>query len=93
MLNPQVRAARDFLVQHRLDYDVAYQGFSWPRLPLFNFVTDWFDGLAEENPDQLALWLIDGDDEHRLTFAELSERSVAVAHFLCPAGSAGATGC
>jgi acetyl-CoA synthetase len=86
MLNPQVRAARDFLVQHRLDYDVAYQGFNWPRLPLFNFVTDWFDGLAEENPDQLALWLIDGDTEHRLTFAQLSERSVAVAHFLASCG-------
>ena len=85
-LNPQVRAARDFLVQHRLDYDVAYKGFSWPQLPLYNFVTDWFDGLAEENPDSLALWLIDGHTEHRRTFAQLRECSIAVAHFLASLG-------
>jgi acetyl-CoA synthetase len=85
-LNPQVRAARDFLVQHRLDYDVAYKGFSWPQLPLYNFVTDWFDGLAEENPDNLALWLIDGPTEQRRTFAQLRECSIAVAHFLASLG-------
>ena len=81
-LNRHLRAARDFLVQHRDDYDVAYAGFSWPDLPLFNFATDWFDGLAEENPDRLALWVLDGDAETRLTFRELADRSVAVAQYL-----------
>jgi acetyl-CoA synthetase len=85
-LNPQVRAARDFLVQYRDEYEIAYRGFSWPQLPLYNFVTDWFDGLAEENPDGTALWVIDGEQEERRTFAELSERSVAVAHFLLNLG-------
>jgi acetyl-CoA synthetase len=85
-LNPNVRAARDFLVQHRLDYDVATRGFTWPQLPLFNFVTDWFDGLAEENPDNLALWLIDGETEHQRTFSQLAECSIAVAHFLASLG-------
>ncbi|HET9871404.1 MAG TPA: AMP-binding protein [Propionibacteriaceae bacterium] len=65
---------------------MAYQGFSWPELPLYNFATEWFDGLAEENPDGIALWVIDGDHEQRLTFRELSARSVAVAHFLSEVG-------
>ncbi|MFL6063647.1 MAG: AMP-binding protein [Friedmanniella sp.] len=81
-LNRHLRAARDFLVKHRDDYDVAYAGFSWPQLPLFNFATDWFDGLAHEDPDGIALWVIDGETETRLTFAELAQRSVAVAQYL-----------
>ena len=81
-LNRHLRAARDFLVKHRDDYDVAYAGFSWPQLPLFNFATEWFDGLAHEDPDGVALWVIDGETETRLTFAELANRSVAVAQYL-----------
>ncbi len=81
-LNHHVRAARDFLLQHRENYDLAYTGFSWPRLPLYNFATEWFDGLAEQNPDGVALWVIDGDQEQKLTFPELADRSVAAAHFL-----------
>ena len=81
-LNRHLRAARDFLVQHRDDYEVAHAGFSWPELPLFNFATDWFDGLAEENPDGVALWVLDGEQETRLTFRQLADRSVAVAQYL-----------
>src|SRR3954453_2506468 len=81
-LNRHLRAARDFLVKHRDDYDVAYAGFSWPELPLFNFASDWFDGLAEENPDGVALWVLDGDSDTRLTFRQLADRSVAVAQYL-----------
>ncbi len=81
-LNRHLRAARDFLVQHRDDYDVAHTGFSWPELPLFNFATDWFDGLAEEDPDGLALWVVDGENETKLTYRELADRSVAVAQYL-----------
>jgi acetyl-CoA synthetase len=81
-LNRQLRAARDFLVQHREEYDVAHAGFSWPELPLFNFATDWFDGLAAENPDGLALWVVDGEAETRLSFRDLADRSVAVAQYL-----------
>ena len=85
-LNRHLRAARDFLVKHRDDYDVAYAGFSWPELPLFNFATEWFDGLAHEDPDGVALWVIDGEQETRLTFAELAQRSVAVAQYLYALG-------
>ncbi len=85
-LNGHVRAARDFLVQHRANYELAYEGVSWPQLPLYNFVEEWFDGLAEEDPDGLALWVVDDDREQRLTFAQLADRSVAVAHFLAGLG-------
>ncbi|MFC7621854.1 AMP-binding protein [Microlunatus sp. GCM10028923] len=81
-----LRAARDFLIQHRDDYPTAHAGFTWPDLPVFNFATDWFDGLAEENPDGTALWVIDGEREEKQSFAELSARSVAVAHLLAELG-------
>ena len=81
-MNCHVRTARDFLVSHRDDYATAYAGFTWPRLPVYNFVTDWFDGLAEEDPDALALWVVDAEAEQKLTFRQLADRSVAVAHFL-----------
>ncbi len=87
MLNPKVRAARDFLVQHREDYGTAYAGFTWPDLPRYNFATDWFDGLAEEDPDGIALWIIEPDgSEARLTFAALRDRSIAAARLLADAG-------
>jgi acetyl-CoA synthetase len=85
-LNAQVRAARDFLVQYRTDYDVAYGGFTWPRPAVYNFAIDWFDGLAEENPAGLALWVTDGETDRQCTFAELADRSIAVAHFLADLG-------
>jgi acetyl-CoA synthetase len=85
-LNPQMRAARDFLVQHRMDYGTAYAGFSWPRLPRYNFATDWFDGLAAETPDARALWVVDGDTELTLSFAELRDRSMLAAHLLADCG-------
>lgn len=90
--HPQVRAARDFLLLHRDDYDNAYAGFSWPEPALFNFAVDWFDGLAEETPDQTALWVIDAAEdgsisrEQQLTFAELRDRSSAVARWLADQG-------
>ncbi|HEY9290476.1 MAG TPA: AMP-binding protein [Microlunatus sp.] len=90
--HPQVRAARDFLLLHRSDYPTAYAGFSWPELQLFNFATDWFDELAQESPEQTALWVIDADAEggvgreSKLSFAELRDRSVAAAHWLTDLG-------
>ncbi|BDG02255.1 AMP-binding protein [Anaeromyxobacter oryzae] len=74
--------ARDFLVEHRLDYDRAYREFRWPTLDAFNFAIDWFDRLARGNR-RLALHLV-GDDGRsvQLTYEELSERSTRVAAFL-----------
>jgi acetyl-CoA synthetase len=86
MLHPQVRAARDFLLQHREDYPTAYAGFSWPRPARYNFATDWFDGLAEEEPDAPALWIIDPVGESVLTFAQLRDRSILAASLLADLG-------
>ena len=44
----QFRAARDFLVAHREDYEKAYQDFTWPEFDRFNWARDWFDALAVE---------------------------------------------
>ena len=80
----QLRAARDFLLQHRSDYDTAYAGFEWPRPERFNFAIDWFDAvLAAEHPHRAALQLIEADGtEATYTFGELSARSEQLAGWL-----------
>ena len=52
------RAARDFLLRHRDDYDAARAGFSWPELDEFNWALDWFDVIAAEHPDRTALRIV-----------------------------------
>lgn len=83
-LHPDVLAARDLLVRHRTDLDAARAEFTWPRPAEFNFATDWFDGLAETQGDQTALWICDGSGAtvERLTFAALAQRSKEAAAFL-----------
>ena len=83
------RAARDFLLEHREDYERAYDEFRWPELDGgFNWAIDWFDGvLAAELPDARALWIVDDDgDETALTYSELSERSTRLAGWLSQHG-------
>lgn len=77
------RHARDFLLAHREDYDTAYRDFRWPELDEFNYATDWFDVLAVEQPDVVALWIVDenGSDTH-LSYAQLSTLSQRLAAFL-----------
>ncbi len=43
------RRARDFLVEHREDYETAYRDFRWPALDRFNWALDWFDVIADGN--------------------------------------------
>src|SRR5580704_1421723 len=75
-------AARDFLLRHREDYTSAYRDFEWPKLDRFNWALDYFDAMARDNA-QPALWLVDDDDEEiKLSFANLSERSNQVANAL-----------
>jgi acetyl-CoA synthetase len=74
--------ARDFLLRHREDYDVAYRDFRWPQLDRFNWALDYFDVMARGN-DRPALWLAaEGGGETKLSFAALSERSNRVANHL-----------
>ena len=78
----EFKAARDFLLTHRADYETAYRDFRWPRPETFNWALDWFDTIAAGN-DRPALWIVDDDDiETRLSFAELSARSDALAGWL-----------
>jgi acetyl-CoA synthetase len=76
------RAARDFLLRHREDYETAYRDFQWPKLERFNWALDHFDRVARGN-QRPALWLVnEGSGEVKLSFAELSERSARIANHL-----------
>ena len=78
----EFRAARDFLLQHREDYDTARREFRWPRPERFNWALDWFDDIGRRR-DALALWLVEADgSERKVTFAEMSRRSDQVANWL-----------
>jgi acetyl-CoA synthetase len=78
-----LRAARDLLLAHRADYPAAVAGFSWPRLDEFNWALDWFDVIAAEHPDRLALRVVgdDGSDE-AVSYAAMAARSAQVANWL-----------
>jgi acetyl-CoA synthetase len=81
------RVARDLLLSLREDCDKARSEFRWPDLATFNFGLDWFDVLATEHPETLALWIVHDDgSEDRLTYAELSTRSSQVAAWLQQVG-------
>jgi acetyl-CoA synthetase len=76
------REARDFLLEHREDYEQAYARFGWPQLSDFNWALDWFDVIAEGN-DSPALWIVEEDgSEQRFSFAQLAHRSDRVAAWL-----------
>ena len=57
----QFKAARDFLVKNRENYDAGRAGFTWPRFETFNFAIDWFDhlGTDPESKDREALVICD----------------------------------
>ncbi len=75
-------AARQFLLDHRTDYEKAYREFRWPDLSDFNWARDWFDVYAQGNT-KTALWLRrESRDEVKFSYQELAERSDRVAHFL-----------
>src|ERR1700761_857333 len=78
-----LREARDLLLAHRTDYDAAVAGFAWPALDEFNWALDWFDVIAAEHPDRLALRVVgdDGSDEP-VTYAAMAARSNQVANWL-----------
>lgn len=82
------RAARDFLIEHREDYETAYRDFRWPELDEFNWALDWFDVVAEGN-DRPALWIIEEDGSGaKLSFAQMAARSNQVANWLRTQGVA-----
>jgi acetyl-CoA synthetase len=79
------RAARDYLLTHREDYDTANREFGWPRFTEFNWALDWFDVIARDpaNAERYALWIVEEDGaEGRWTYPEMSRRSSQVANWL-----------
>src|SRR5271169_2726341 len=83
--NPDLNAflnARDFLLQHRDDYQLVYEKFRWPQLTRFNWALDYFDGYARGN-HKTALWIVDEDgSELKLSYDQMSRHSNQVANFL-----------
>ncbi|MEW2164487.1 AMP-binding protein [Streptomyces sp. NPDC007084] len=78
----EFRAARDFLLKHRTDYERAYAGFRWPRPDRFNWALDWFDVIARGN-DRTALHIVEENGERvEVSFAAMAERSDRVANWL-----------
>ena len=79
--------ARDYLLAHRSDYELACRNFSWPTPDQFNWALDYFDVMAAGNSN-LALWIADEDgNEIKRTFAELSSWSNRVSNFLRALGA------
>jgi acetyl-CoA synthetase len=81
----EFRAARQFLLDNRENYDAAYAGFRWPVLDEFNWALEWFDhlGAAPDSADRPALWIVQQDgSERKWTYAEMSARSSQVANWL-----------
>jgi acetyl-CoA synthetase len=78
-----LRAARDLLLAHRTEYASAVAHFAWPALDEFNWALDWFDAIAAEHPERLALRVVgdDGSDE-ALSYAAMAARSAQVANWL-----------
>jgi acetyl-CoA synthetase len=76
------RAARDLLLRHREDYDLARREFAWPDLDEFNWALDWFDVIAAEHPDRAGLRIVAEDSDTSLTYGELAARSGQVANWL-----------
>ena len=85
-ITEQFRAARDLLLEHRLDAEAARAAFSWPQFEHVNFATDWFDPQAEGNDDP-ALWIIEEDGSEQIySYDMLRRRSNQVANLLRRAG-------
>ncbi len=74
--------ARDFLQQHRTDYDTAYAGYQTPQFDNFNWALDFFDQEAKDNQTP-ALWVVEEDgSEQKISYADMAARSSQVAQYL-----------
>jgi len=75
-------AARDFLQQHRTNYDTAYRDYCSPKFEQFNWAIDYFDTQAQGNTTP-ALWVVDEDGtEQKISYADMSMRSNQAANYL-----------
>ena len=81
------REARDLLLAHREEHEVAVSAFAWPDLgDRFNWAVDWFDAYAR-GKDDLALKIVEEDGTStEVTFDAMAARSDRVAHWLAEQG-------
>ena len=82
----ELKAARDFLLEHRTDYARAYAGFRWPRFETFNFALDWFDVIARERDGEALRIVADDRPTEVWSYSELSRASNRLANRLRGAG-------
>ncbi len=88
MSSTEFLQARDFLLEHRTDYDTAVAGFRWPEVgEEFNWVADYFDPMAAGNSARALHLVEESGDAAILTYAELADRSRQVANFLVEHGA------
>jgi len=74
--------ARDFLLEHRTDYDAARTGFAWPEIEDgFNWALDWFDEIAR-GLQQPALVVFSDKGRESVTFDQMMRRSNQLARWL-----------
>src|SRR6185369_10658306 len=74
--------ARNFLLEHRTDYETAYRDFQAPEFDTFNWAIDFFDVEAKDN-DATALWIVEENhSEIKISFSEMAQRSNQIANFL-----------
>jgi acetyl-CoA synthetase len=82
----EFRAARDLLLETRLDHDAACRRFCWPRFEHFNWALEWIDVVAA-GTDRTALELVHPDGTaDRVSYREMASRSAAVACWLAGLG-------
>ena len=74
--------ARDYMLEHRLDYEEACRGFKVDPLDTFNWALDHFDAYAQGNA-RPALWIVEESGaETKVSFQEISQASNRVANSL-----------
>jgi len=82
-----LRQARDQLIALRDNHAGAASAFQWPEVgDTFNWASDWFDVIAENN-SRIALWIVEEDgSEQKVTFAEMATRSDQLAKWMSQQG-------
>src|SRR6267378_2233291 len=77
---------RDQLLRFREDWSGAQREFRWPVFEEFNWVRDYFDGVAANNDSPALRVVDDAGGDQSLTFSELARRSAQVANFFASEG-------
>lgn len=82
----QFLQARDLLLRSREDWVSAQREFRWPRFSDFNWVRDYFDVIAVENPAPALRVVNDSGYDESVSFRDMARRSAQVAGFLASHG-------